>query len=49
MMTPENAIPVLEYGANFPTKADEENDPYLLTLIEEIDEIKDFEDVRPVL
>lgn len=49
MMTPENAIPVMEYNASFATEADEKNDPYLQTLIEEIDEIKDFEDVRPVL
>ena len=49
MMTPENALPVMEYTANFSSEADEKNDPYLQTLIDEIDEIKDFEDVRPVL
>lgn len=49
MMTPENAIPVMEYNANFASEEDEKSDDYLMTLMEELDEIKEFEDVRPVL
>jgi TFIIF-interacting CTD phosphatase-like protein len=46
MMTPENSIPVVQYNAEYLGK---EKDPHLLTLIEELEDIKDLEDVRPAL
>ena len=57
MMTPENCIPILEYTAesikpqNLKGKDESEDmkDPYLLSVIQELDEIKDLEDVRPTL
>ena len=47
MMTPENAMPVFEYTAEYVSKDDK--DPHLLNIMEEIDEIKDLEDIRPAL
>lgn len=53
MMTPENCLPVFEYNAEGIKREDEGTvdgkDPYLLSLIEELDEIKDLEDIRPTL
>ena len=53
MMTPENAIPVIPYTAEF-TQMDlngkeSQKDMHLLQLISELEEIKDLEDVRPAL
>ena len=49
MMTPENAIPVFEYTAEYQSKSDQDKDGHLLGLIEELEEIKDLEDVRVAL
>lgn len=54
MMTPENCLPVLEYtaeGIKPQTLGDDDDnrDPYLLSVIQELDEIKDLEDVRPTM
>ena len=47
MMTPENAIPATEYTAEYHEPGSK--DPHLLMLIDELDELKDLEDVRPYL
>lgn len=47
MMTPENSIPIFEYTAEYQNKDDK--DMHLLSIIEELDDIKDLEDVRPAL
>jgi TFIIF-interacting CTD phosphatase-like protein len=49
MMTPENSIPVFEYTAEYQSKSAKDKDPHLLALIEELEEIKDLEDVRVAL
>ena len=49
MMTPENAIPVFEYTAEYQSKSADDKDRHLLALMEELDEIKDLEDVRVAL
>jgi TFIIF-interacting CTD phosphatase-like protein len=46
MMAPENAMPVFAYTAEYEGR---EKDPHLLNVIEELDEIKDIEDIRPAL
>jgi len=46
MMTPENALPVFEYTAEY---AQKEKDSHLLSIIEELKELHDLEDVRPAL
>ena len=48
MMTPENSIPVFEYTAEY-LGLGEQKDPHLLSIMEELDDIKDLEDVRPAL
>jgi hypothetical protein len=48
MMTPENSIPVFEYTAEYLNKGDQK-DPHLISIMEELDDIKDLEDVRPAL
>ena len=47
MMTPENIIPVHPYTAENPE--DGFKDEYLLSIMQELDELKDLEDVRPTL
>jgi TFIIF-interacting CTD phosphatase-like protein len=49
MMTPENAMPIFEYNAEFHSKDENDKDPHLLNIIEELNEIKELEDVRPAL
>lgn len=46
MMTPENCIPCSEYNAEFDTQ---NSDSTLLLMMDELEEIKDLEDVRPFL
>ena len=46
MMAPENSMPVFAYTAEYATK---EKDPHLLSIMEELNEIKDLEDIRPAL
>ncbi len=47
-MTPENGLPIMAYkGENFVD--DGSKDDYLLTVIEEIEELKEMEDVRTYL
>ena len=47
-LTPENGLPVMPYkGENFLDS--DEKDTYLLTLIDEIEELKKMADVRPYL
>ena len=46
MMTPENSMPIFEYTAEYSSN---EKDPHLLNIIEELEEIKDLEDIRPAL
>ena len=48
MMTPENSIPVFEYTAEYLGLGDQK-DPHLISIMEELDDIKDLEDVRPAL
>jgi len=48
IMTPENSMPVMEYTAEYATGKDM-TDSHLLGLIEELEEIKDVEDIRPAL
>lgn len=49
MMTPENSIPVFEYTAEYLGVGKDAKDPHLLAIMEELDDIKDLEDVRPAL
>ena len=49
MMTPDNAIPIGSYNAEDLDEGKGMLDPSLLTLIEQIEEIKELEDVRPTL
>jgi TFIIF-interacting CTD phosphatase-like protein len=53
MMTPENAIPVIPYTAEFSqvdlNGKETIKDMHLLQLISELEDIKDLEDVRPAL
>lgn len=49
MMTPENVLPVYEYNAEFEAKTEEERDTHLLSIIEEIEELRSLDDVRPSL
>ena len=50
MMTPENAMPVLPYKADYDGMKDfNQKDNYLLTLIEDIEKLKELDDVRPYL
>ena len=49
MMTPENAIPVFEYTAEYQSKGADDKDGHLIGIIEELEEIKDLEDVRMAL
>ena len=47
-MTPENGMPIIPYkGENFLDS--EEKDGYLLTVIDEIEELRQMDDVRPYL
>jgi len=47
-MTPENGLPIMPYkGENF--NESEEKDAYLLTVIDEIEELRQMADVRPYL
>ena len=52
-MTPENAIPVIPYTAEFSqvdlNGKETVKDMHLLQLISELEDIKDLEDVRPAL
>ena len=48
MMTPENSIPVTEYTAEY-TLAKGETDGTLLNIMDELEDIKELEDVRPAL
>jgi TFIIF-interacting CTD phosphatase-like protein len=49
IMTPENSMPVMEYTAEYASGKGELTDDHLLGLIDELEEIKDVEDVRPAL
>ena len=49
MMTPENAIPVFEYTAEYADKGKDEKDPHLIAIMDDLNDIKDLEDVRPAL
>jgi TFIIF-interacting CTD phosphatase-like protein len=49
MMTPENSIPVFEYSAEYLGLTGGAKDPHLLGIMEELEDIKDLEDVRPAL
>lgn len=49
IMTPENSMPVMEYTAEYASGKNDMTDDHLLGLIEELEEIKDVEDVRPAL
>jgi len=58
MMTPENCIPIGEYTAEsldpkqlegYAGNVEPEKDTFLMELINELDEYKDLEDVRPVI
>lgn len=58
MMTPENCIPISEYTAEsvdpkqlegYAGNVDPEKDTFLMQLVNELDEYKDLEDVRPVI
>lgn len=49
MMTPENSIPIFEYTAEFQNKDKDDTDMHLLSIMEELDDIKELEDVRPAL
>jgi len=47
-LTPENGLPIMPYkGENFNDSADK--DTYLLSVIEEIEELRQMSDVRPYL
>jgi len=48
-MTPENGYPVIPFNAEFVAKSNQVKDDYLLTLIEDIKELKKIDDVRPYL
>tara|TARA_B110000305_G_C19388034_1_gene613302 strand:- start:119 stop:379 length:261 start_codon:yes stop_codon:yes gene_type:complete len=48
MMAPENSIPIFEYTAEYESKEDQ-TDMHLLSIMEELDDIKELEDVRPAL
>ena len=48
MMTPENSLPVFEYNAEY-VGQNGQTDIHLLSLIDELEDIKDLEDVRPAL
>ena len=45
MMTPENVYPVSEYLAEY----EDDKDDSMKALCVELDEIKDLEDIRPIL
>ena len=47
IMTPENSMPVMEYTAEYASGANDMTDDHLLGLMEELEDIKDVEDVRP--
>jgi TFIIF-interacting CTD phosphatase-like protein len=50
MMTPENGMPVIPYIAEFDSQTEfNEKEDYLLTLMEEIEELMKMDDVRPYL
>jgi TFIIF-interacting CTD phosphatase-like protein len=49
IMTPENGYPVVPFNAEFVTKKTDVKDDYLLSLIEDIKELKKLDDVRPYL
>ena len=51
MMTPENAIPIVPYTAEYVEDEERKSrgDNFLVTLTEELEEIKDLEDIRPTL
>lgn len=57
-MTPENCILIQEYSAEtldpihlegYSGNVEPSKDPHLLEIIEELDQLKDLEDVRPAL
>ena len=47
ILSPENGIPVLAYSAEMDMTG--EKDPYLLSLIDEIEELSKMDDVRPYI
>jgi len=50
IMTPENVIPAIEYTAEFDTKEKiGAVDTNLLEIMDDIESIKEFEDIRPAL
>jgi len=49
IMTPENSMPVMEYTAEYASGKNDITDDHLLGLMEELEDIKDVEDVRPAL
>ena len=49
IMTPENGYPVVPFNAEYVNKKGGSKDEYLLSLMEEIRELKKLDDVRPFL
>ena len=49
MMTPENCLPVFAYTADYSPNTEDEKDPHLLNLIDELETLKHADDVRPIL
>lgn len=49
IMTPENGYPVVPFNAEYVSKSGQQKDDYLLSMIEDIKDLKKLEDVRPYL
>jgi len=50
VMAPENGVPVVPYQAMEDlNQSEKDKDPYLLMLIDDIEELKKMDDVRPFL
>lgn len=49
IMVPENGYPVVPYNAEYSPKVGANKDGYLLSLIDELDQLKAMDDVRPYL
>jgi len=47
-MTPENGLPIMPYKGENYTEGDEK-DPYLKSVIKELEELRKMPDVRPYL
>ena len=49
IMTPENGYPVVSYTAEYQSPVASDKDEYLLSLIEELEDLRKMDDVRPYL